>query len=751
MNTPDLHQLAARIEDLEQQKQQDLLVREQLRARLTQAEQRIRELEHTTTKILQSRIWKSLSGIGGLALRFQEAGRSFQSRARVAHARIKGGTDPVHLYVDSPRRSAGALSGKVAVKGWAVATSGIRAVTIQVDEGPSISARLGFPRPDIGRLHPEAQGSKNAGFRASIDCTGLSEGQHSIRVIAVSRVNGINEVVEPFLVRHKDLPRSEAETKRVLATLGRRPIISILTPVYNTPEIWLNRVIESVLAQSYPDWELCLVDDRSPSPHVRPLLEKWAAKDSRIKVAYRPTNGHIAKATNSALELATGEYIALVDHDDEIAPDALLEVAIAYNEHPETDMFYSDEDKIDEDGVVSNPFYKPDWSPEYFLTCMYTCHLGVYRTSLVRELGGFRPEVNGAQDYDLALRIVAKSNAIHHIPKVLYHWRTLDTSTASDAGAKDYAYPAAQRALTNYLDVTGREGLVLPGPREGYHRVQFQIKAKPRVSVVIPSAGRIVDYEGRARIDLLKMCVDSILSKSTWPNIEIVVSHNCDLRPDLEKWLSSRVHLVAYAENPFNLAQKINMTAAAASGEHLIILNDDIEVITRDWIENMLRYSQQPEVGAVGAKLLFPNGRIQHAGVVLLNGAPGHPYYDHPGHDPGYFVSAQVARNYLAVTGACMMTRADVWNIVGGFSEDFPLNYNDVDYCLKVRDLGLRTVYVPEAELYHYESVSREAAKGVKPGELEHFKAKWLDRYFADPYYNPNLPSDYPYYEPDLS
>jgi GT2 family glycosyltransferase len=245
------------------------------------------------------------------------------------------------------------------------------------------------------------------------------------------------------------------------------------------------------------------------------------------------------------------------------------------------------------------------------------------------------------------------------------------------------------------------------------------------------------------------MCVGSILEKSTWPEIEIVVIHNCDLRPDLEAWLKSRSVLIAYDKTPFNLAEKINLGARHATGEHLIILNDDIEVIAPDWIENMLRYSQQPGIGAVGAKLLFPNNRIQHAGVVLLNGAPGHPYYNHPSEDLGYFLSAQVARNYIAVTGACMMTRHELWDKVGGFSEDFPLNYNDVDYCLKLRELGCRTVYVPEVELYHYESVSREAARGVKPGELDHFQAKWLERYFLDPYYNPNLPTDHLYYYPD--
>ena len=237
------------------------------------------------------------------------------------------------------------------------------------------------------------------------------------------------------------------------------------------------------------------------------MLQQYAAKEPRIKISWRETNGHIARATNTALEDAEGEYIALLDHDDELTHDALLEVAIAANENPWVDMIYSDEDKIDEYGVCTDPFYKPDWSPDYFLTCMYTCHLGVYRTALVREIGGFRPEVNGAQDYDLALRIVAQTDRIHHIPKVLYHWRTHEESTASGAAAKDYAYPAAQRALANYLELAGTPGEVLPGPREGFHRIAFQIHGRPRVSIVMPTAGKIIDHNGR-RIDLVKMCVE---------------------------------------------------------------------------------------------------------------------------------------------------------------------------------------------------------------------------------------------------
>jgi GT2 family glycosyltransferase len=744
-----IEKLTRAIDALREQIRQERVRNETLRTRLNQQQAQIRELQKSTKSILDSRIWKALVRMGGQMLWLAEQKQTLSSRFRGSTIKTSGGakSEKVELWRDMPSDRSGALSGKIRVSGWAAAPSGIQAVRVRIGERAPVTASLGFPRPDVYGRMPTYRGAANAGFRASVDLEGLADGPHSLRIEAISNQGATAEDNFSIQVRNS-IRRSALEVRQSLDTMILQPVISVLTPVYNTPEKWLRRAIESVLEQHYPHWELCIADDCSTAPHVRRILEEYAARDRRIKVAYRETNGHIANATNTALELAAGEFIALLDHDDEVTPDALLEVAAAVNENPTADFLYSDEDKIDEDGVCTDPFYKPDWSPDYFLTCMYTCHLGVYRASLVRELGGFRPEVNGAQDYDLALRIAARTERIHHIPKVLYHWRTLEASTASGADAKDYAYPAAQRAIANYLTVTGTAGDVLPGPRDGFHRVLYDIKGTPRVSIVIPSAGRIIDHEGRP-IDLLRMCIGSILEKSTWPEVEIVVIHNCDLRPDLEAWLKSRAVLVPYDKEPFNLAEKINLGARHASGEHLIILNDDIEVIAPDWIENMLRYSQQPGIGAVGAKLLFPNNRIQHAGVVLLNGAPGHPYYNHPAEDIGYFLSAQVARNYIAVTGACMMTRHELWDKVGGFSEDFPLNYNDVDYCLKVRELGCRTVYVPEVELYHYESVSREAARGVKPGELEHFQSKWLERYFLDPYYNPNLPTDHLYYYPD--
>lgn len=746
----ETEKLRFELEELRGALLRETAAREMLRQRIAQQDAQIRELQRTVQGILHSRIWKTMVQAGGAVLGIDQRRQLLQRRIQVGLQKtlgLKPGREAIHIKVDSPAPGAPPVTGKIKIQGWAIAETGIEKIEIGLG-GKLYPTVTGMIRKDIERAYPTYLNSGKSGYRLVADISHLAPGPHEISIYATSRQGVSADETISIEVRHGTelRARTQAELDLVLDTLPRKPVFSVLVPVYETPEKWLRLAIESVINQQYPHWELCLADDCSKSPHVRRILEEYRARDPRVKVVYRTENGHIARATNSALEMATGEFIALLDHDDELAPDALLEMAIAHNEHPEADWLYSDEDKIDEDNFCSDSFFKPDWSPEYFLTCMYTCHLGVYRMAKVREIGGFRPEVNGAQDYDLALRLMARKAKVHHVPKVLYHWRTLETSTASGGDAKDYAYPAAQRAIANYLKEAGLEGEVLPGPRHGFHRVQFAIKGKPKVSIVIPSAARIVEHEGQ-RLDLLRMCVGSILEKSTYKNYEIVVVDNGDLRPELKSWLLGKVRTVTYEAARFNLAEKMNLGVRHAAGEHLILLNDDIKIISPDWIEQMLQYSQMPDVGAVGAKLLFPNRRIQHAGIVLLAGNPGHAYYNHPPEEIGYFLSVMVPRNYIAVTGACTMTRADVYREVGGYGEDFPLNYNDVDYGLKLREKGYRSVYVPYAELFHYESVSKEGGgQGVRPGELEKFQSKWKERYFLDPYYNPNLPSDYPYY-----
>jgi GT2 family glycosyltransferase len=516
--------------------------------------------------------------------------------------------------------------------------------------------------------------------------------------------------------------------------LDRPPLVSVLLPVFNIEERYLRLAIESVLRQLYPYWELCIADDGSTAPHVRPVLEAYARRDPRVKVAFHERNAGIAAASNTALALASGEYIALLDHDDELAEHALSRVAREIVADRDVDLLYSDEDKLDGAGRHVAPFFKPDWSPEYFLACMYTCHLGVYRTALVRELGGFRSASDFAQDYDLALRIVARSQRIRHIPDVLYHWRMLPGSTAAGSDAKPQAHEAARRALQNHLIETGRDGTVEPGPVPGFHRARFTIRGAPRVSIIIPTAYRAARIRGETTT-FVANCVESIRRRSTYPHYEILILDN-DAPPAAcaRRLCDFDAVRIPYTE-PFNFAATVNLGAARAVGEHLLFLNDDTEVLAPDWLECLLEYSQQPDIGAVGAKLLFPDGRVQHAGVALVNGDPLHPSYGAPGDSLGYFCAGVVPHNCAAVTAACLMTRADVFHDVGGFCEDLPLNYNDIDYCLRVRAAGRRVVFTPYARLCHYESASKP---GIFAAELDIFKARWGKQLRDDPYFNPN-------------
>jgi glycosyltransferase involved in cell wall biosynthesis len=551
---------------------------------------------------------------------------------------------------------------------------------------------------------------------------------------------------DQWVVNHT-LTRSQIQkAKQQIEQWEWRPKFSVILPVYNVEAQWLEKAIQSVLNQIYPDWELCIADDASPAPHIKPLLTHYSKLNPRIKVVFRSENGNIVAASNSALELATGDYIALLDHDDELAIDALFETAKLINQHPDADFIYSDEDKIDTQGRRKDPFFKPDWSPDYFHACMYTCHLGVYRTSLIREIGGFRPGYDGSQDYDLVLRVVEKTRNIYHLPKILYHWRIIPASvTAGGEQAKPWAYVAARKALEDMLARSPYPGWVEETPRPGFWRVRRHIVGEPLISIIIPSAGRVMDTP-KGPLNVLENCIQSI-QRSTYPNFEIVIVDGYDIPDATLKTLlqpatkseAFTTRLVRCAE-PFNFAQRINLGAQNARGDFLLLLNDDTEVLTPDWLEAMLEFAQQTEIAAVGAKLLFPDGRIQHAGVMVLDGNAGHAFHGADGDHPGYFCSNVVNRNYLGVTAACLMMRRELFFQLGGMDEQFPLNYNDVDLCLKAHQAGYRNVVTPYVQLIHYESASR--LKGLNPHEWENLNRKW-GNYFKklkyDPYYNPNL------------
>lgn len=536
---------------------------------------------------------------------------------------------------------------------------------------------------------------------------------------------------------HERLDPASLQAMRArVAELRWRPRFSIVVPTYETAAAVLIPFLDSVLAQTYPDWELCIADDASQQPHVRATLERYAARDPRINVTFRSENGHIAEATNTALAMASGDFICLMDHDDTIAPNALYEFALALNQDPELDFIYSDEDKITADGQTRyDPFFKPDWSPEYLESCMYTAHFACYRTAIVRRVGGFRNDFNGAQDYDFVLRFVEHIGKAAHIPKILYHWRAIPGSTAASMGNKDYVIDAAVRALTEHIERTGRLAFVRPNRYDGCFEVRRQVEGEPKVSIIIPSAGRPSEIRGRP-VDLVVNCVRSIMERSSYRNLELIVVHNGDLRPETVAALDTfGVVYVSYTEPVFNIAAKMNLGARAATGDYVLFLNDDTEVISPDWLDAMLSLAQRPGIGVVGAKLYFEDGTLQHVGVTFCAGLPDHIRRGFSGDDPGYFFSSVGQRNYLAVTGACMLLRRALFEVVGGFEERLAVNYNDIDLCLKVWKHGLRIVYTAQAELFHFESRNRE--RSVAAHEQAIFLERWGERVRTDPFYSP--------------
>jgi GT2 family glycosyltransferase len=438
------------------------------------------------------------------------------------------------------------------------------------------------------------------------------------------------------------------------------------------------------------------------------------------------------------LELAKGEYVVLLDNDDELASNALYENAKLINTYPDADWIYSDENKIDEKNNHFNYDFKPDWSPELLRAYMYTCHLSVYRTSLVRSIGGFRSAFDGAQDYDLALRMMDVTPNIYHIPKVLYHWRTIAGSTALNPNAKKHAYEAGRKALEESLQINYSGVNVEMTDAFGVYKVTGIISEYPTVSIIIPSAGKSVLLRGKQTC-LLENCVQSILERSSYPNLEIVVVDGKDIQEDVRTRLIQRGVKWVSCERPFNFSERINAGVKASTGSFVLLLNDDTEVVNSDWVEQMMWFAQQEDVGSVGVKLVTEQHKIQHIGIVLYEGSPEHICYGQPDVGQGYLNTFVANRNYLAVTAACLLVSREKYDQVNGLDESFPVNYNDVDFCLKLHERGYRNVLVAQTKLYHYESISRTI--GYKSRELEQFLRKW-EHYPAaqnDPYYNPNL------------
>jgi GT2 family glycosyltransferase len=527
--------------------------------------------------------------------------------------------------------------------------------------------------------------------------------------------------------------------------LAHKPLISVIMPCYNSNIKWLKEAIDSVINQNYKNWELCIVDDASTDTDIQKTLTKYCSSEKRIKVIKRQVNGHISNASNTALSMAKGEWVTFIDHDDAIPPNALYELITSINSNPHLRLIYSDEEKIDEKGNRFDPHYKSDWNPDLLFSQNYICHLTAIHESVMKCVEGFRSGFEGSQDYDLILRCVRhlEPNQIHHIPKILYYWRAAQGSTALDPNEKDYSTDAGIKALDNYFNESGIKAVVQRGAFPTTYRVKYSIPdPKPLVSLIIPT---------RDQLELTRKCITSILEKTSYKNFEVIIVNNKSIKPETTSYFN-----LIKSENPnikildynkvFNYSAINNFAVSFCSGSIIGLLNNDIEVISEEWLTEMVSHACRSEIGCVGAKLYYPNDTIQHAGVILgIGGVAGHSHKYYPKNHHGYFSRLKLTQNLSAVTGACLVVRKEVFKEVGGFDENnLKIAFNDVDLCLKVRESGYRNIWTPYAELIHHESVSRGSEDTSEKtnrfnSEVDYMITKWGTILESDPYYNPNL------------
>ena len=539
----------------------------------------------------------------------------------------------------------------------------------------------------------------------------------------------------------KEPSGKELEDMRIqCASFEYRPKISIITPVLNTREEWLRSSIESVLHQIYDNWELCIADDGSDQPHIRETLNCYQQKDARIKVKYLNENQGVSGASNEALAMANGEFIGFLDHDDQLRPNALYEVVLMLNRNASADFIYSDEILISKRGKPVFAYFRPDFSLDYMLSHCYIVHFVVIRASILKKIGGFRAEFTVSQDYDLFLRVLSQTRNVLHIPKILYKWRQYESSTGHLL--KERVMESSRRALQDFADREGIKGVVWGTKNFNFFRLKRDILDRPKISIIIPT---------KDRIDLLRRCIESIQNRSSYDNYEIIIVDNMSQGEETAAYLDGlgksyeNCRIIKFNEK-FNYSKLNNYAAEFARGEHLLFLNNDIEVLNSDWLEAMLEQSQRDEIGCVGAKLLYPDRKIQHVGVVVgWGGRAEHIYKWLHSNDIGYMGHFVSIRNYSAVTAACMMLRKSIFNEVGGFDERFEIGFGDVDLCLRVRELGYENLFTPYAELLHYESATRGRSFSFDPhpNDTKRFIERWQEYIKGgDPYYNPNLPLD---------
>lgn len=519
-----------------------------------------------------------------------------------------------------------------------------------------------------------------------------------------------------------------------------KPKISVVIPAFDPPINILLEALSSVEKQIYQNWEIVVVD-ASENEKIKEILKRKFIKNSRVKIKFLGKNLGISGNLNEGLKICTGEFIGFLDHDDMLSPTALAEVVKSLNTNKDLDVFYSDEDKINLNGDRYKPYFKPSWSPELLLSYNYINHFLVVRKKLLDELKGFRKEFDGAQDYDLVLRLTSRKINVVHIPKILYHWRATLSSTSTDLAVKNYAIEAGKNALVEYLKRIGQKGGIEKTQYPGIYRTKMDLNQQPKISIIIPT---------KDKVEILQNCLRSI-EKSSYKNYEVVVVDNgskekktLDYLDEIKKKTNTKI--LKFSE-PFNFSKINNFAVKNTNSEILLFLNNDTQVINEDWIESLLEFAQLNHVGAVGAKLFYRNGRIQHAGIVLNlgGGFAGHPFALSEGQSTGYFGRLVSVQNYLAVTGACLMVRREIFEEVGGFDEKLALAFNDVDLCLKIYQKGYLNVWTPYAKLFHHESYSRGYNKSTDQllkfrEEDEYCRNKWkgfLNK--SDPYYNPNL------------
>ncbi|WP_371880682.1 glycosyltransferase [Caballeronia sp. S22] len=554
-----------------------------------------------------------------------------------------------------------------------------------------------------------------------------------------------DEAYGEWIARYDTIDDEAVQRMRAaMQGFARQPLISVVVPVYNSDPVFLQEMIESVRAQVYPHWELCIADDASTNPEVRDILQAAAAADSRIRLAFRKENGHISEASNTALALATGELVALLDHDDVLPPHALFMVALYSNRHPDARMFYSDEDKLDAGGRRTMPFFKSDWNPEMFLSRNMFSHLGVISLDLIRQVGGFRRGFEGSQDYDLALRCVEAvgDGGVVHIPHILYHWRIVPGSTAGSAGEKPYAQIAARRALEEHL-IRQKLPATLEEPSE--HLPVFRI----RYAVAQPEPLVTIIVSTRDGGEPLLRCLGSIRKRTIYRNYEIIViesgsEHAKSLASVGSLGLADNVRVI-HDPSPFSFVALCNRAVAEARGAYLCLLDSDIEVMSPGWLNEMVSLAARPGTGAVGARLWYLDGKLRHGGFIIgLGGVAGPMHHMLARGQSGYFQRAIVTQNLSAVTAACLVVGKKAYYEVGGLDESLALAFNDVDFCLRLLEAGYRNVWTPYAELHHHEPARR--GSNLEPEKQQRFmqdihsmEARWGQRFGSDPAYNPNL------------